>query len=134
MLPAHMYDMTNNQKNISNKSLQCRTLEILIVNKGSSPIRIFPTASLEVPGANIYNRELYLNNQNDIYKNYIDIPAGSTDPVPIRFRVIGDATLYSTQKDGYSTEIHFTFYYGNTIYKGIATAGDTTNGIICTKQ
>ena len=134
ILPAHMYDMTNNQKNISNKSLQCRTLEILIVNKGSSPIRIFPTASLEVPGANIYNRELYLNNQNDIYKNYIDIPAGSTDPVPIRFRVIGDATLYSTQKDGYSTEIHFTFYYGNTIYKGIATAGDTTNGIICTKQ
>jgi hypothetical protein len=70
---------------------------------------------------------------NNKYYNaipYIDIPAGSS--ADVYFKVLSSATLFSTQKDGNETSVHFTFYYGNTIYNGTAIA--KVDGIQFTKQ
>ena len=117
-------------KNDKNKSYTCAKMEIGIINKGSSPMRIFPHGNVTVSEITGYDRELSLINSNDIAVPYIDIPAGGT--AYIRFKVLGEATLFSTQKDTQITTAHFTFYYGNTIYDGACTAG--VGGVVATKR
>ena len=124
-----MYEIkSSGVKNSITKSSECRNLEIGIRNNGSSTIRIFPNATITVTGTSEYNRDLRLINAYGNVLRYIDIPAGST--AYVRFHVIGDNTLFSTQEDEGITEVHFDFYYGNTLYNGTAIAG--VSGIKCT--
>lgn len=108
-------------KNTISKSFQCNRVEIGIKNQGSSTIRIFPNASLTVSNITGYDRELLLNNDINMPIAYIDIPAGGE--ATVRFKVLSQQTLFSTQKDTQITSVHFTFYYGNTIYDATVTAG-----------
>ena len=116
--------------NEADKNFTCAKMEVRLSNKGSSTMRIFPNGNVTVSNITGYDRELSLINSNDVAVPYIDIPAGGT--VHIRFKVLGEATLFSTQKYNQETTVHFTFYYGNTIYDGTCTAG--VAGVKATKR
>ncbi len=119
---GQLWELTSiGYKNTMNKSFQCNRVEIGIKNQGSSTIRIFPNASLTVSNITGYDRELLLNNEKNMPIAYVDIPSGGE--ATIRFKVLGQQTLFSTQKDTQITSVHFTFYYGNTIYDATVTAG-----------
>ena len=116
--------------NEGDKSSTCSKMQIGIKNNGSSTMRIFPYGKVTVSDVTGYDRELSLINANGIALPYLDIPAGGTAYVYLR--VLGNPTLFSTQKDGQITTVHFSFYYGNTIYDATCTAG--VDGIIATKR
>lgn len=116
--------------NEADKNFTCAKMEVRLSNKGSSTMRIFPNGNVTVSNITGYDRELSLINSNDVAVPYIDIPAGGT--AYIRFKVLGEATLFSTQKYNQETTVHFTFYYGNTIYDGACTAG--VGGVVATKR
>ena len=128
---AQLYELTpTGFRNDLNKSFICATFEIGIKNNGSSTMRIFPYANVTVSNISGMERDLVLNNSNNIPVEYIDIPAGST--VYVRFRVLGEHTLFSTQKNDQVTTVHFSFYYGNTIYDATCSAG--VSGLVCTPR
>ena len=130
MFASKLYDTSGSVPNEANKNGTCTKLKLSIRNNGSSTVRIFPDATLTVSNMSNSDRNLKLNNKNYYPIPYIDIPAGSS--ADVYFKVLSSATLFSTQKDGNVTSVHFTFYYGNTIYNGTASAG--VDGVQCTKQ
>ena len=130
MLPATLYDTSGSTPKDKDSNMKCTKLKLSIRNSGSSTVRIFPDATLTVTNVTDKNRNLRLNNKYYNAIPYIDIPAGSS--ADVYFKVLSSDTIFSTQKDGKITSVHFTFYYGNTIYNGTASAG--VDGVQCTKQ
>jgi hypothetical protein len=130
MLPATLYDTSGSNPEDRDSNMKCTKLKLSIRNNGYSTVRIFPDATLTVSNMSNSDRNLKLNNKKYYPIPYIDIPAGSS--ADVYFKVLSSETLFSTQKDGKITSVHFTFYYGNTIYNGTASAG--VDGVQCTKQ
>lgn len=130
ILASGMYEVTGSVRNSNTVNKNCKVIEIGILNKGESPIRIFPNATINVLGKPEYERNMKLTNRFGSPMAYVDIAVGET--VYVRFYVLGSSTLFSTENDGNITEVYFKFYYGNTIYNGISTAG--VPGIKWTEQ